>query len=169
MGKQVGFFAVLEDMADLFVHIKDRGDLILSTKGERMPGLNKILEAKICSEMGLHVFLSRDGFRIEKFRGGYLDIFKSEVVELLSGSYYKDKKQLEPGRFYVDMYDLKNGKYYRKNEELDKVYESYKKYIVKMFRKSVDRRRLYYIGPKAYELFKNGWHMVLGPKVEIYF
>lgn len=169
MGKQVQFFTVLEDIAGLFSLIMERGHMILSKKNERIFGLGEELKAAVCSRMGLLVYISGDRFAIEKTQQGYVDPLGSEVVELSSGGYNKNKRQIDPGRLYINMNGFKDDKFFRKTEELDRIYEFYKRYIVRTFQKSVGSRSLYYIGPKAHELYENGWKMMSGPKIEIIF
>jgi len=169
MGRQIGFFMAKEDIEDIFAFVKERGDTVLSGKNEPILHLDEELESKYFhSESGFQAFIWRDNLKIVKYDTGYLDSWNSEVVEIMSGGCDTQNRLLHPGRFYVDMKGFREGADFFKNKELDDLYETYRKYVKKYFRKSIGKYT-YYIGPKAYELYKSGWKMMSGPKIKIVF
>jgi hypothetical protein len=80
-------------------------------------------------------------------------------------------RTMEPGRLWIEMkyWTVEDGKdvLATKTLDLDKKYKLYKMYITKKFQLSKDK--FAYIGPGAYELYKQGWKMMAGPIVELEF
>ncbi len=161
MGRQIGFYLALEDIEGLLSFIRKHGDHLISKTARPITALDANLKAAFRSRhFGFQAYIWSNGLKrpnINK-RTGHIDGHE-EVIEFDSGGVDVKTKQLFPGRFFIDMIYLKNHEFARKSDRLGELYSVYRRHIQKTFRKSTNEKPGYFIGPKAYELYKSGWRM----------
>lgn len=184
MGKQIRFFMNHEDEKKFLEFIYSNRDILV--KRELKNGKVQIARSiEELTDYKYYIFnqswkMVSDKFSevddefaevIEYYRT-YIVNIKDNKIMVKPGSFGIEKKYLVskdidkimPGRFWVQMkyWSKEDDKdiIITKNPELDKKYKLYKKYITKNFRLS--KSKYWYIGPGAYELYKQGWKMMSG-------
>lgn len=170
MGKQISFFMALQDVEDLLSFIAERDDFLLSRTAAPILSVGPELRSEFSEqEFGFQAYIWNYQLKkpnIDK-RSGYIE--DSEVVEFSSGSCHAESKIIFPGRFYIDMFYMKDNEILKKSGKLIEVYDAYRRYVIRSFKKSINRKRHFYIAPKAYELCQTGWRAMAGELVEILF
>lgn len=166
MGKQISFFMNEQDEQYFVQKIIKSADLLIRNKLDPDRNIQIVDKVEQDKKYLLQYCIYYKDWSLIVNDNAFIDRISSEVIEF-DVSYTKENR-MYPGRLWVEMkYWAENKELVTKRPELEEKYKLYKKYITKNYRISKDKH--YYIGPGAYELYKQGWKMMSGPKYEVAF
>lgn len=169
MGRQIEFFLAWNDIKDILSFIEERGDVLLSRSLTPIHSTDEEFRSAFFNQFGLQAYIWNNQLlppEINK-RTGFIG--DAEVIEFLSGECHAGAKRMLPGRLYIDMFYLKNNEIQKKDGKLMEIYDIYRRYILKTYKKSTNIKPYYYIAPKAYEFYQTGWKAMAGELVEVLF
>ena len=153
MSRQTEFFMDAKDQASFVEFVYSQGDILIKPMRDEQNNCQPINLRDGLTEY--HYYISSPSLRLQADIWSSISSGEYEIIEFLL-SQVKDNT-IGRGRIYVETTLCIDHELTHQSEAVINKYEKYKKYIRKNYNISVDKH--YYIGPGAYELYKQGWIM----------